>query len=82
MKERIEQIREQTKAEKKRLAMAMRAKQLGAMGMMSNEKGEIVITKTAISGMEELADDKGLRCCICREGYRFKPDKLLGMTFL
>ena len=33
VKAKIEEIRQQTKAEKKRLAMAMRQKQLGALGM-------------------------------------------------
>lgn len=39
---RIEDVREQTKAEKKRLAMAMREKQLGALGMRTNEKGQVI----------------------------------------
>lgn len=79
VKERIEQIRDQTRAEKKRHAMAMRARQLGAMGMKANDRGEILITKPAVKGLEDLADDKGLYCCICREGYKFKPEKVLGV---
>lgn len=39
---RIEEVREQTRAEKKRLAMAMREKQLGALGMRTNEKGQVL----------------------------------------
>lgn len=38
---RIEEVRGQTKAEKKRLAMAMREKQLGALGMRTNDKGQV-----------------------------------------
>jgi len=38
---RIEEVRKQTRAEKKRLAMAMREKQLGALGMHTNEKGQV-----------------------------------------
>lgn len=38
--EKILEVRNQTKAEKKRLAMAMRKKQLGALGMKTNEKGQ------------------------------------------
>lgn len=45
---RIEEVREQTRAEKKRLAMAMREKQLGALGMRTNDKGQ-VISKQFIS---------------------------------
>lgn len=40
---RIEEVREQTRAEKKRLAMAMREKQLGALGMRTNDKGQVLI---------------------------------------
>lgn len=37
----IEEVREQTRAEKKRLAMAMRERQLGALGMRTNDKGQV-----------------------------------------
>lgn len=43
---RIEDVREQTRAEKKRLAMAMREKQLGALGMRTNEKGQVLTLVT------------------------------------
>lgn len=39
--QKIEEVRKQTKDEKKRLAMAMREKQLGALGMSTNEKGQV-----------------------------------------
>jgi len=39
--QRIEEVREQTRAEKKRLAMAMRERQLGALGMRTNDKGQV-----------------------------------------
>lgn len=41
--QKIEQARRQTKSEKKRLAMAMREKQLGALGMKTNEKGQVCL---------------------------------------
>ena len=43
---RIEEVREQTRAEKKRLAMAMRERQLGALGMKTNEKGQVSLVVT------------------------------------
>lgn len=43
--QKIEEVRKQTKDEKKRLAMAMREKQLGALGMSTNEKGQVMILK-------------------------------------
>lgn len=38
---RIEEAREFTRSEKKRLAMAMREKQLGQLGMRTNDKGQV-----------------------------------------
>lgn len=43
--QKIEEVRKQTKDEKKRLAMAMREKQLGALGMSTNEKGQVMMLK-------------------------------------
>lgn len=37
----IDQARRLTKSEKKKLAMAMREKELGALGMKTNEKGQV-----------------------------------------
>lgn len=76
---RIENVREQTRAEKKRLAMAMREKQLGALGMRTNDKGQVTAEKTILQQMEDLAEETGLICVICREGYRFQPTKVLGI---
>lgn len=76
---RIENVREQTRAEKKRLAMAMREKQLGALGMKTNERGQVTAEKTVLQQMEDLVEETGLTCVICREGYRFQPSKVLGI---
>ncbi|KAJ4446278.1 hypothetical protein ANN_12973 [Periplaneta americana] len=73
----IEEVREQTRAEKKRLAMAMREKQLGALGMRTNEKGQVTAKSTLL--MEDLGEETGLVCVICREGYKFQPSKVLGV---
>jgi E3 ubiquitin-protein ligase UBR4 len=101
---RIEEVREQTRAEKKRLAMAMREKQLGALGMRTNEKGQVLtlhmcrellscfffdhstlafvmlqVTAKSTLLMEDLGEETGLVCVICREGYKFQPTKVLGV---
>ncbi|XP_075228020.1 E3 ubiquitin-protein ligase-like protein poe isoform X3 [Lycorma delicatula] len=76
---RIEEVREQTRAEKKRLAMAMREKQLGALGMRTNDKGQVTAESTIFQQMEELGEETGLVCVICREGYKFQPTKVLGI---
>ena len=31
---------------------------------------------SVIKEMEELLEEKGLICCICREGYKFHPKKV------
>nr|XP_006813905.1 PREDICTED: E3 ubiquitin-protein ligase UBR4 [Saccoglossus kowalevskii] len=74
----IKEVREQTKAEKKRLAMAMRQKQLGALGMSTNEKGQVT-AKSASKLLEDLVEESGLTCCICREGYKYQSSKVLGI---
>ncbi|XP_069121893.1 E3 ubiquitin-protein ligase UBR4-like isoform X2 [Argopecten irradians] len=75
----IEDFRHQTKAEKKRLAMAKRKKQLGALGMMTNDKGQVTVKSSVLKQMEDLKEETGLTCCICREGYRYQPQKVLGV---
>ncbi|XP_041369615.1 E3 ubiquitin-protein ligase UBR4-like [Gigantopelta aegis] len=77
--QKIEEIRDQTKAEKKRLAMAVRKKQLGALGMTTNEKGQVTVKSSVLKQMEELKEETGLTCCICREGYRYQPQKVLAV---
>ena len=76
---RIEEVREYTRSEKKRLAMAMREKQLGQLGMSTNDKGQVTAKSTILQQMEELGEETGLVCCICREGYKYQPAKVLGI---
>lgn len=41
-----------------------------------------MVTKTALlKQMEELIEEPGLTCCICREGYKFQV-RLLGSAWL
>uniref|UniRef100_A0A4W3HBC8 Ubiquitin protein ligase E3 component n-recognin 4 n=1 Tax=Callorhinchus milii TaxID=7868 RepID=A0A4W3HBC8_CALMI len=75
----IEAARKETRAEKKRMAMAMRQKALGTLGMTTNEKGQVVTKTKLLQQMEELIEEPGLTCCICREGYKFQPTKVLGI---
>lgn len=77
--EKIEEVRKQTRDEKKRLAMAMREKQLGALGMRTNEKGQVTAKSSLLKHVEELQEETGLVCIICREGYKFQPTKVLGI---
>ncbi|XP_015606097.1 protein purity of essence isoform X2 [Cephus cinctus] len=75
----IEEAREHTRSEKKRLAMAMRERQLGALGMRTNDKGQVTASGTILQQMEDLGDETGLVCVICREGYKFQPNQVLGI---
>ncbi|EZA56295.1 E3 ubiquitin-protein ligase UBR4 [Ooceraea biroi] len=75
----IEEARQHTRSEKKRLAMAMRERQLGALGMQTNDKGQVTASGTILQQMEDLGDETGLICVICREGYKFKPNMVLGV---
>ncbi|CAH1990557.1 unnamed protein product [Acanthoscelides obtectus] len=75
----IDAVREFTRSEKKRLAMAMREKQLGQLGMRTNDKGQVTAKSTILQQIEELGEESGLVCCICREGYKYQPTKVLGI---
>ena len=124
----VEDIRKQTRAEKKRLAMAKRKKQLGSLGMtvsmmqmlawrsscsvhiqqaaanavatqpqeeswwdaffpgatsvslfQTNEKGQVTVKSSVLKQMEDLKEETGLVCCICREGYRIPASQSAGI---
>ncbi|CAG9835872.1 unnamed protein product [Diabrotica balteata] len=75
----IDAVRDFTRSEKKRLAMAMREKQLGQLGMRTNDKGQVTAKSNILQQIEELGEESGLVCCICREGYKYQPTKVLGL---
>eukprot|EP00095_Tigriopus_kingsejongensis_P009320 maker-scaffold486_size158769-snap-gene-0.26 protein:Tk09320 transcript:maker-scaffold486_size158769-snap-gene-0.26-mRNA-1 annotation:"e3 ubiquitin-protein ligase ubr4" len=74
----VAQARDETKAEKKKLAMAMRAKQLKAIGLKTNEMGQVKADSNLLKQFG-LAEESGLSCNICREGYKFHPNKVLAI---
>lgn len=41
----------------------------------TNEKGQVVTKTSLLKQMEELIEEPGLTCCICREGYKFQVHK-------
>ena len=76
-------MRSATRAEKKRKAMAMRDKQLKAFGMTVNEKGQVIASSKHLQEMEkDLADEPGLKCCICLEGYNNHPKKVSNLSYI
>ena len=73
----IKKVRKATREEKKKKAMAMRKKELGALGMKVNEKGQVIAKSALLSEMEtQLIEESGLKCCICLEGYKNQPQKV------
>lgn len=76
----IQEVRLRTREEKKRLAMAVREKQLDELGMRANDKGQVMASSQLLKQMEEqLSEEKGLICSICREGYAYQPQKVLAI---
>ena len=42
----------------------------------TNKKGQVKVKSSVLKQMEELKEETGLTCCICREGYRYQPQKV------
>lgn len=76
---RVQEARDFTRTEKKRLAMATREKQLDALGMRTNDKGQVTAKGSILQKIEKLRDETGLVCFICREGYACQSSKVLGI---
>lgn len=81
MAEKIEEVRQQTKREKKRLAMTMRENQLRALGMKTNALGQVKAENPILQQLVDmgLGEEPGPVCVICREGYRFQPGRVLAI---
>jgi len=75
----VKAVRKATRMEKKKKAMAVRQKQLGSLGMHTNEKGQVLSKSKVLKQISELVEETGLTCIICREGYKFEPKKVLGI---
>ena len=44
--------------------------------LQTNEKGQVTVNSSVLRQMEDLKEETGLTCCICREGYRYQPQKV------
>ena len=64
----MNQARTATREEKKKLAMAMRAKQLKAIGLKTNDKGQVKADTSLLQQYQDVGEETGLACVICREG--------------
>lgn len=56
----MQEVRRQTRQEKKRLAMETRKKELSRLGLKANEKKQITSQSTLLSQMGEIAEESGL----------------------
>lgn len=45
---------------------------ISAFAFQTNEKGQVVTKTSLLKQMEDLIEEPGLTCCICREGYKFQ----------
>ena len=77
--EKVNAVRSATREEKKKMAMAMRAKQLKAIGLKTNDKGQVKAEGSMLDQFGAIAEETGLVCVICREGYKFQPGKVLAI---
>ena len=77
----IEGHRKETKERKKQLALQQREKMLKSMGfsVASPEQGGKITASSKVAGVEELEDDQGFTCIVCREGYKYKPKDMFGI---
>lgn len=76
----INTIRSQTKKKKEKRAKKTRKKLLKSFGWNITQKGAIKQEKDLIDlNINELLEEEGLTCCICGEGFKFKPNELLGI---
>lgn len=77
-------LRDATRDEKRRLALNNRKQLLQKLGMtqeLSSDGGErIVVSQPNLEGLEDVEEEEdGLACMVCREGYRLRPNDLLGV---
>ncbi|CAF1250057.1 unnamed protein product, partial [Adineta ricciae] len=83
----IEDVRNQTRAEKKRLAQEARDRKMRELNltkttrMKSASESSATASKTpsAAGTHSDLTEETGHVCCICREGYRYFPNKVLAI---
>ncbi|EFA82601.1 hypothetical protein PPL_04293 [Heterostelium album PN500] len=73
----INEIRKESRNEKMKQAEKHREGVLKELGLSQQGKH---ITATFVPGsIEELEDEEGFTCMVCREGYSFKPEDVLGI---
>ena len=71
----IDEMRNQTRAEKKRLALEARKRKMVEFNLIK-DKGKKDQPEPSATALK---DETGHVCCICREGYKYNPNKVLAI---
>ncbi|RZC70316.1 hypothetical protein C5167_033447 [Papaver somniferum] len=83
LEEKIRDLRHATRDEMRRLALRKREELLQGLGMrqeLTSDGGErIVVNHPIIEGLEDVEEEDGLACMVCREGYSLRPNDMLGI---
>ncbi|SPQ94901.1 unnamed protein product (mitochondrion) [Plasmodiophora brassicae] len=69
----VKALRQQTREARKQVALAKRRALVDALRLESTSVGS-----RRLQGMENIAEDTGLTCMVCQEGYLDKPRDMLG----
>ncbi|XP_077214481.1 auxin transport protein (BIG) [Tasmannia lanceolata] len=79
----VHMLRHATRDEMRRRALRKREELLQGLGMrqeVASDGGErIVVSQPIIEGFEDVEEEDGLACMVCREGYSLKPNDMLGI---
>ncbi|KAL2499836.1 Auxin transport protein BIG [Abeliophyllum distichum] len=80
--EKVRQLRHATRDEQRRRALRRREELLQGLGMrqeLGSGGGErIIVAHPVLEGFDDVEEEEGLACMVCREGYRLRPSDLLG----
>ncbi|THU64013.1 hypothetical protein C4D60_Mb01t21950 [Musa balbisiana] len=81
--EKIQKLRHATRDEMRRRALRKREQLLKALGMHQefamDGAERIVVAQPVIEGLEDVEEEDGLACMVCREGYTLRPNDMLGV---
>ncbi|RWW77221.1 hypothetical protein BHE74_00014631 [Ensete ventricosum] len=81
--ERIHKLRHATRDEMRRRALRKREELLQGLGMRQefamDGAERIVVAQPVIEGLEDVEEEDGLACMVCREGYTLRPNDMLGV---
>ena len=83
LKDAIASLRDATQEKKRSMAKAQRERLLQEMGLSAGQDALKAFSDQAKAmGLEEedLEEEEGLQCVICHEGFKYKPQEVLGAS--